>query len=458
MKIGYARVSSKEQSETDALEQQIARIKKAGAVKFFFDIESGKSDKRSQFNKLIEFCKRGEVTEIIITRIDRLSRSVISIHKHMSLFEDLGVKLTILDAPIDDISSPFGWFSIAQMGQLAEFESRLLSSRIRHGIDYFREQKKAAPSPPFGYARINEKYAPDFSINERSGLSHWDVALDLIAYFLSPNTTCRGTINYSLERFGKRWTQPGFRYYLLNPTLRGNTVYNVRGNQNNPERWIIHENTHMPLISQETFEKIEQRFEDNRHRYSFGNNKKGVRLLPLQGQLICGCCGYKLFIKKSGKYLTYRVRCKQRDTLGEKFCSNKIATHLPKIMAAVDQELIQRAEPIANLTKKAIPKQKEPSPEIVKLNSQLQTLKTLPKTEIIDIAIKQTILEIQRIEQAEAVDAIANKNSLELITTTLCNAEYWDSLPDIEKITIYKKLIDKVVVLNGEIIEIKLLF
>ena len=458
MKVGYTRVSCREQSETDALEQQTARIKKAGAVRIFSDIESGKSDKRSQFNKMLELCKSGEIKEIVITRIDRLSRSVISIHKTMSLFEELGVKLTILDAPIDDVNSPFGWFSISQMGQLAEFESRLLSSRIRHGIDYFREQKKASPRPPFAYTRINEKYAPDFTINEKSGFTNWDVALELIDYFLSPNATTRATINHSLDKFEKNWTQAGFRYYLLNPTLRGHTVYNVRNNQNNPERWIIHENTHTPLISQETFEKIEKRFKENRHKYAFGSNKHGAKHLPLQGQMVCGCCGYKLFIKKSGKYLTYRVRCKKRDTLGDKFCRNKIAIRLSKVMELVDRELIKRADLIANLTNKAIPKQKKTLPEIVKLNSQLQALKNLPKSEIIDLAIKQTQQEIQRIEQDEEVSEIINKNSLELVKKTLGNTEYWDALPESEKITIYQKLVDKVVILNGEILEISLLF
>ena len=458
MKVGYARVSTREQSETDALEQQTARIKKAGAVQIFCDIESGKSDRRSQFNKMLELCKCGEITEIVVTRIDRLSRSVISIHKAMTLLEDLGVKLTILDAPIDDISSPFGWFSMAQMGQLAEFESRLLSSRIRHGLDYFREQKKAAPRPPFGYARINEKYAPDLAINEKSGMSNWDVALDLVNHFLAPDTTTRGAINYSLDRFEKKWTQAGFRYYLLNPTLRGHTVYNVRNNQNNPERWVIHEDTHTPLISPETFKKIEQRFEENRHKYAFGNNKKDVKPLPLQGQLICGCCGYKLFIKKSGKYLTYRVRCKKRDTLGEKFCSNKIAIHLSKVVETVDQELIQRSDEIAKLAKKAAAKNKEPSPEIAKLNSQLQALKNLPKSEILDAAIKQTQQEIKRIEQGEEVSEIISQHRRELVTKTLANADYWDSLPESEKITIYQKLVDQIVILNGEILEINLLF
>ena len=457
MKVGYIRVSTSEQADTDALNQQKARIEKAGAVRIFSDVESGKSDRRSQFNKMLELCSFGEITEIIITRLDRLSRSVISIHKTISLLEELGVKLAILDAPIDDVNSPFGWFSASQMAQLAEFESRLLSSRIRHGFDYFREQKKASPRPPFGYARINEKYSPDNSINERSGLTVWNVCLELINYFLSPNATTRGTINHSLDKYDIKWTQPGFRYWLLNPVLRGDTVYNVRGNQNNPERWTVYTGTHEALISEETFDLIKKRFETNRNKYAFGNNKTPTLHLPLQGQMICGCCGYKLFIKKNGKYLTYRVRCKKRDTLAEKFCKNKIAIHLSKVIEAVDKALIERADKIANYTKKVLPK-KTTSPEIVKLTLQLRSLKFLPKSEIIDAAIKQTQQEIERLEQQEEIAGTLDKKRLELVNKTLGNADYWDVLPENEKIAIYQKLVSNVVILNGDILEINLHF
>ncbi|MEB3216890.1 MAG: fdxN element excision recombinase XisF [Nostocales cyanobacterium 94392] len=457
MKVGYVRVSTSEQADTDALEQQTQRVKKAGAVRIFADIESGRSDKRSQFNQMLELCRAGEITEIVITRIDRLSRSVISIHKTMSLLEELGVKLIILDSPIDDANSPFGWFSISQMGQLAEFESRLLSSRIKHGFDYFREQKKAAPTPPFGYIRVNEKYALDESVNEKSGLPTWEVARKIIDYFLQANATTRGTINYALAFFGKNWTSAGFRYWIQNPTLRGHTAYNTRKNQNNPEKWIIHENTHIPLISEETFEQIKQRFQDNRRRYSYGHQLK-AKPLPLQGQLFCGCCGYRLFIKKSGRYLTYRVRCKKRDTLGDKFCKNKIAIRLQDVMDAVDAKLIARADEIANYAKKALSKKKKTPPEIIKLLSQLQTLKTLPKSEIIDAAIAQTKSEILRIESEQELEGTFGRKRLELVQSCLKDADYWKTITEEEKISIYQKLVDSITILNGEILEIKLLF
>lgn len=456
MKVGYVRVSTREQADTDALEQQVARIRKAGVVRIFQDIESGRKDSRSQYNQMLELCKMGEIKEVVITRIDRLSRSVISLHKAMKQLEEWEVKLTILDAPVDDPNSPFGWFSISQMGQLAEFESRLLSSRIRHGINYFREQKKAGSRPPFGYARIDEKYQPDMTINKKSGLTNWEVAGRLVEYFLSPNATTRGTINHSLDKFDKRWTSAGFRYWILNPTMRGNTCYNVRGNQNNPEKWIIHPDTHEPLFNDETLRKIERRFEENRNKYSYGNNRHGATPVPLQGLMTCGCCGYKLFVMKSTRYKTYRVRCKKRDTLGAEFCSYEKAIRLPDVMLAVDKELIKKANKIIKRAEKGLT-EKTTSPEVIKLQKQLRSLKSLPQNEIIKDAIKQTQGEIERLVNEVEVGGILEKKRFNLIENTLRNPDYWSDLPWEDKIPIYKQLVENIVILSGEILEINLL-
>lgn len=456
MKVGYCRVSTREQSQTDALSQQLARLKKSGVVRIFQDIESGRKDSRSQYNQMLELCKVGEIKEIVITRIDRLSRSLQSFLKVLKQLEEWEVRLNILDSPVDDPSSPTGWFNLAIMGQLSEFESRMLSSRIRHGLDYFREQKKAAPRPPFGYARVDEKYAPDMTVNEQSGLTNWEVARKLVEYFLHGNATTRGTCKYSLQTFGKSFTPAGFRYWILSPCLRGATAYNRHGNLNNPELWTIHPNTHKPLISDETYSRIKERFEENRHKFSYGNNKKGSVKLPLEGQMICGCCGYKLFVMKSTRYKTYRVRCKKRENLGADFCSYSKAIRLNEVMQVVDKELIKRANKITKRTEKGLTKQSE-SPEITKLQNQLRSLKSLPSSEIIDGAIKETEQEIERLINNQEVTGVLEKKRFDLIVNTLQNLDYWSDLPWEDKIPVYKQLVKNVVILNGEILEVNLL-
>ncbi|KYC38786.1 nitrogen fixation protein NifH [Scytonema hofmannii PCC 7110] len=455
MRVGYVRVSTREQDEGNALEQQTARVEKSGAVLIFSDIESGRSDKRKEFNKMLAMCKQGKISEVVITRIDRLARSVITIHRTLVTLEEYKVKLVVLDAPVDP-TSPFGWFSVNQMAGLAEFESRLLSDRIRHGLNYFREQKKAAPRPPFGYKRVDEKYAPDMTLHE-SGKTNWAIASEIVNYFLSGNATLRSTAQYVLETYGISWTAAGLRYWITSPVLRGHTAYNMRGNLSNPEKWEVHQDTHEPLLSNDKFKFIQKKLEDNRHKYSYGNNKNSNQEpLPLVGQIICDDCGYKCYCLKR-KWKTYRIRCKKHDNLGNAFCSNNISTYLPDIISAVDATLAARYEEIKKYTVANLSSKEEENPETIARQEQLKALKLLPQNPIIQNAIEQTLLEIQVLKQKEVT---AKQVSIELVKTlTTCfeNIGYWNELSWVDKQPIYKELVDCVKIFNGKILEIKLL-
>ncbi|MBR8835539.1 MAG: recombinase family protein [Stigonema ocellatum SAG 48.90 = DSM 106950] len=455
MRVGYVRVSTREQDEGNALEQQTARVEKAGAVLIFSDVESGRSDKRKEFNKMLAMCKQGKISEVVITRIDRLARSVITIHRTLVSLEEYKVKLIVLDAPVDT-SSPFGWFSVNQMAGLAEFESRLLSERIRHGLNYFREQKKASPRPPFGYGRVDEKYAPDMTLHE-SGKTNWVIASSIIDYFLSGNATLRSTAKYVLDNYGLSWTAPGLRYWMTNPVLQGNTAYNVHGNINNPQAWEIYENTHEALISKEKYKLILKKLEDNKTKYSYGNNKNtNKEPVPLVGQIICGDCGYKCFCLKR-KWKTYRIRCKKHENLGESFCKNKVSTYLEDIMCAVDTALVARYKEIQNYTLANISSNEEDDPELIARQEQLKSLRLLPQNPIIQNAIEQTLLEIQVFKQREVAAKQVSSELIKALTTCFDDIGYWNELSWRDKQAIYKELVNYVKVLNGEIVEIILL-
>ncbi len=92
--VGYARVSSLEQADnTDALKQQINRLKDAGATQIVQDVESGRKDDRVNLAALMERVQRGDVSEIIITRLDRISRSLPHMRKILDILKENGVNL-----------------------------------------------------------------------------------------------------------------------------------------------------------------------------------------------------------------------------------------------------------------------------------------------------------------------------------------------------------------------------
>lgn len=147
--IGYARVSSREQAENShALEQQTARLYSAGAMEVYADVESGSRDERDRFNKVIELVKANAIDEVIVTRLDRLTRSLPTLRSVLDVFQKQGVNLRALDDSID-LSTAAGKFHLNMLGALAEMEVDRLSERVRHGWAHLRE-RKVAMNPPFG--------------------------------------------------------------------------------------------------------------------------------------------------------------------------------------------------------------------------------------------------------------------------------------------------------------------
>ena len=72
--VGYARLSTVEQTRgTLTLEQQVSRLKEAGAGEVLVDLMSGTSEARPRYRELIRRVKAGTVEKVVATRWDRLT-------------------------------------------------------------------------------------------------------------------------------------------------------------------------------------------------------------------------------------------------------------------------------------------------------------------------------------------------------------------------------------------------
>ncbi|MBT2668699.1 recombinase family protein [Bacillus sp. ISL-4] len=74
MKVGYARVSTVGQS----LESQIEQLKEYGCEKIYMEKESGKKTDRQELDNARKALRKGD--KLIVTKIDRLARSVRDLH------------------------------------------------------------------------------------------------------------------------------------------------------------------------------------------------------------------------------------------------------------------------------------------------------------------------------------------------------------------------------------------
>lgn len=127
-KIGYARVSSRQQS----LEIQVSALESAGCSKLFSEKFTGTTAKRAQLEAMLDYVREGDV--LVITKLDRLARSLTDLLRITARLEEKGVELKVLDQSIDT-TSPEGRMTYQILGAVAEFENNLRRARQREGID-----------------------------------------------------------------------------------------------------------------------------------------------------------------------------------------------------------------------------------------------------------------------------------------------------------------------------------
>jgi DNA invertase Pin-like site-specific DNA recombinase len=126
--IGYARVSSTDQSLAIQLEQ----LRAAGCERIFKEQRSGTTtDKREALAECLEFVREGDV--LMITRLDRLARSLQDLVAIGKTLADKRVELRALSQPVDT-TTPAGRLFYNMLGAIAEFETDLRRERQAEGI------------------------------------------------------------------------------------------------------------------------------------------------------------------------------------------------------------------------------------------------------------------------------------------------------------------------------------
>ena len=452
MRVGYVRVSTGEQEE--ALVQQTERIKKAGVSMIFSDVKSGRSNDRKEFNKLLEACQKGDVSEIVITRIDRLARSIVTINKAIALFQELNIKLVILDSPVEDLDNPFTKFSLNQMGALAEFELDLIQNRVKHGFKHLREQGKASPPVPFGYKRGDGFYQPDLSMHQlpdKSTKTKWAIGKDIINYLIDNKKSIRATIQYFLKEYDIKFSTTGLTNWLHNPTLRGHTRYGVRANRNNPENWDIRHNTHEPLISHKTYEQILALLAENSRRWGRYGDKSKVGKGLLSGQMFCGDCGGKMYAHNKPYTPIY---CKKRGMYGSDFCKNKKTIHLATVIEAVDRALTEKAVALKDLIVNIQSLEKTETAEVLELRNTLENLQKLPPNAAIEEAIVKIKLQIAKFQKHSSDSFIFKAEQVKEFVELFCDSRLYENMKESVKNKMYNKFIKSVTILSGEVVTV----
>lgn len=142
MRIGYGRVSTRDQHP----EAQFDALRSAGCEEVYLDKASGKLARRPELDKALLVANRAG-DQLVITKLDRLGRSLDHLIDLSKELQRRGVDLVVLDQGIDT-STAVGRMFFQILGSIAEFEHALMSERTMDGLAAARARGRTGGQKP----------------------------------------------------------------------------------------------------------------------------------------------------------------------------------------------------------------------------------------------------------------------------------------------------------------------
>jgi DNA invertase Pin-like site-specific DNA recombinase len=128
MIIGYARTSTVDQMA--GFESQITELRSISCEKIFQE-EVSSVGNRVQLDAALEFVREGDV--LVVTKLDRLARSVRDLMNIIHQLERKQVGLRILNLGMDTKTTT-GKLMLTILGGIAQFEREMMLERQREGV------------------------------------------------------------------------------------------------------------------------------------------------------------------------------------------------------------------------------------------------------------------------------------------------------------------------------------
>ncbi len=500
--VAYARVSGQEQAnDTNALTQQKYRLEQAGATRIFTDIEQGKKDDRRALQQLLQHVEAGHVRRIYITRLDRMTRSLVNLHKLVKLFQEYGVTLIVLDQNID-LGTAQGRLLLNILGTLAEWEVDLMSERIKRGKEYGRQQRWASGSCPFGYTVVEHQYQLDHTpylclLSDRpTNLALGDepiqgrtiamIARDCIDLYFQhwslPRTIQAIHTKYGVGKTRARcngtdcvlhWTKRGLAVWLRNPVLEGHTTYNKsRYNAAGKrvmkprEEWDFVYDTHPDqiLLSVTEAAEIERMFEANSHS---GYGTFGAEPVQIYGPKPPEA-GHLPYAYQVG--LVYCTECHSRCTKKTVHrperdygyygcrhaghgCSNHKNVKRSEIDIAVIAAILARATEFTE-GMPACSFQAYRTERLRELETQLAHVKTFPGFNPATVQFQATLEAQIQEERAFLYSQRMDDRTVSEIILAGTSMGVWQTLSGTDKSRIYRRLIERIFIRDGQVVSV----
>jgi len=300
----YVRVSTEEQAQEGfSVRAQIEKLKSYALLKDWdiFDIyaDEGISGKnvvdRPAINRLIADIESGKVNNILVFKVDRLTRSTKNLLELVELFEDCDCAFNSLTESIDT-ETPSGRMFLKIIGIFAEFERENLATRLRLGFERkVKEGYTLANVLSYGYKRAKGERIQTIDLDEAK------VVKEIFSMYVEKNMSMNGITKILNERKiptkmkSGMWEATTIRALLMNPTYIGKVRYAV-GDEN---RYFEADGHHESIISEKIFLLAQERIKNTAQK---SRTKRPREESYFCGVLTCGRC--------NRKFTTHNYACK----------------------------------------------------------------------------------------------------------------------------------------------------
>ena len=150
MNIGYARTSTVDQMA--GFEAQLKELKAVGCEKIFSEQVSSVAE-RAKLQAAIEFVREEDV--LVVTKLDRLARSISDLMLIIQTLDHKKVGLRILNLGMDT-QTPTGKLMLTVLGGIAQFEREIMLERQREGVAKAKAAGKYKGRKPIAKNRRQE--------------------------------------------------------------------------------------------------------------------------------------------------------------------------------------------------------------------------------------------------------------------------------------------------------------
>lgn len=376
---GYVRVSTEMQAERDSVIVQDDSIttfaeKKPQPLRIYKDIGiSAKDQKRPGFQELIDDIKQGKICMVVVTKLDRITRSLKDLIFLKDLFEEYDVAFVALTQNLDT-STPMGRFSFYVLGLVSQLEREVTAERVAEVMRArARKLKWNGGIIPFGFTSQKRVYE-GWLLQHGNGKSNGNGQLDgtksdvensneldrqakayaqsivpkpkelivdpeeaevirlLFGLYLKHKSfrqvTHRVNASDLKTRNGVAWASTTIKRILQNPMYYGALTYNKRqakGSTSKPrpvEEHIVIDGVYEPIISKEIFEQVQEIIKEQKQ---IPARAKSTNYL-LTGLVKCGICQSNMYgytmddsRRKPGRIYQY-YRCNGHIQKGNHIC------------------------------------------------------------------------------------------------------------------------------------------